>query len=72
MRSAGIVWLLQCVKSSTLLYGKCWYCVAIAMCELIDCLIWEVLVLCGYWNVRIDILSYMGSAGIVWLLECAN
>ena len=33
---------------------------------------WEVLVLFGCWNVWIDRLSYMGSAGIVWLLECVN
>ena len=26
----------------------------------------------GYWNVGIDKMSYMGSAGIVWLLECVN
>ena len=33
---------------------------------------WEVLVLCGYWNVWIDKLCYMGSGGIVWLLECVD
>ena len=55
-----------------MLYGKWWYCVAIGMCGLIKCVIWEVVVLCGYWNVWIDKLSYMGSAGIVRLLECVN
>ena len=33
---------------------------------------WEVLVLCGCWNVWIDKLSVMGSAGIVRLLECVD
>ena len=50
MGSAGIVWLLECVNGQTVLYGKCWYCVGIGICELINCLLWEVLVLCGYWN----------------------
>jgi hypothetical protein len=34
------------------------------MCELINCRIWEVLVLCGYCNVLIDQLPFMGIAGI--------
>ena len=33
---------------------------------------WDVLVLCGCWNVWIDKLSVMGSAGIVWLFECVT
>jgi hypothetical protein len=31
-----------------------------------------VVVLCGYWNVWIDRLCYMGLGGIVWLLECVE
>jgi hypothetical protein len=42
------------------------------MCELKDCLIREVLVWCGYLIVGIGRLSYMGSVGIVWLLEGVN
>jgi len=37
------------------------------MCELVNCLVWEVLVFCGFWNVWIDKFSYMGIAGILWL-----
>ena len=32
----------------------------------------EVVVFCGYWRVGIDKLCYMGSGGIVWLLECVD
>ena len=48
MVSAGIVWLLECVNFLIVLGGKCLYCVALGVCYLINCLIWEMLVLCGF------------------------
>jgi hypothetical protein len=67
MRSVGIVWLLECVIWWTVLYGIILYCVAIGLCELIKSLIWDIPVVCGYWILWIDNLSYMVSAAILWL-----
>jgi hypothetical protein len=47
------------------------YCVAIGMCELNKCLSLEICCCVTLKCVNL-LMSYMGSATIVWLLECVN
>jgi hypothetical protein len=49
MRSGGIAWLLECGIHGVI-NGNCWYILAIGMGELVNSLLWELLVFFGSWN----------------------